>query len=87
MQQQAEDSVHTEFERIEDLIFDTQGLDLRSVCLASSNRPGVHFLAPLGIRRHLPLLLYIPGLDGTVNTSTLPFDCLLPPGGDLTVHT
>ena len=70
----SEDPLHTNFEDIEALISNTEGLDLRSVCLASSKRPGVHFLAPLGIRRHLPLLLYIPGLDGTVNIFTFPLD-------------
>jgi hypothetical protein len=25
-----------------------------------------HFTAPLGVRRHLPLFVFLPGLDGTV---------------------
>ena len=31
-----------------------------------------HFTAPLGVRRHLPLFIFLPGLDGTVRILPLP---------------
>ncbi|CAI5958239.1 unnamed protein product [Closterium sp. NIES-65] len=48
------------------LIWDVSGLDLVQVALEASRvTDGPRFLAPCGVRRELPLLVYLPGLDGT----------------------
>ncbi|CAI5479497.1 unnamed protein product [Closterium sp. Yama58-4] len=48
-------------------IWDVSGRDLVQVALeASRATDGPRFLAPCGVRRELPLLVYLPGLDGTV---------------------
>ncbi|CAI5497373.1 unnamed protein product, partial [Closterium sp. Naga37s-1] len=47
-------------------IWDVSGRDLVQVALeASRATDGSRFLAPCGVRRELPLLVYLPGLDGT----------------------
>ncbi|CAI5459055.1 unnamed protein product [Closterium sp. Yama58-4] len=47
-------------------IWDVSGRDLVQVALeASGATDGPRFLAPCGVRRELPLLVYLPGLDGT----------------------
>lgn len=55
------------FARMEDLISerDVLGGDHEAFILEAIGRDKIHFLAPQGKRRHLPLFVYLPGLDGT----------------------
>lgn len=55
------------FSEIEALISERNvlGGDHEAFILEAIAKDSVHFLAPQGKRRHLPLFVYLPGLDGT----------------------
>eukprot|EP00897_Mesotaenium_endlicherianum_P004986 jgi/Mesen1/4515/ME000023S03894 len=59
---------------VESWIVDTVGQEGPAVVRQVAARGRPHFLAPFGRRRHLPLFVYIPGLDGTLDAMEGDYD-------------